>query len=119
MDRLPPTIVAVCLKSVQPMRWKLWRLSQIFKTVPKDASLRIYCPSDYLHKGITQWIHGWKKRNWRTASGGAVKNVEVWRALDEARQDRTVDWVWEDRKKSPAIVEDLDKVAKIALQKQR
>ncbi len=88
---------------------------QIFKTVPKDAALRIYCPSDYLHKGITQWIHGWKNKNWRTASGGAVKNVEVWQALDQARQDRTVDWVWEDRKNQPAIAEGLDKVAKAKL----
>ena len=89
---------------------------QIFKTVPKDATLRIYCPGDYLHKGITQWIHGWKKKNWRTASGSAVKNADAWRALDEAQQGRTVDWVWEDRKKSPAIAEGLDKVAQQALQ---
>lgn len=90
---------------------------QIFKTVPKDAVLQIYCPSDYLHKGITQWIHGWKKRNWRTASGGAVKNVDVWRALDEARQERTIEWVWEDRKNSPAIANGLEDIAKMSLQR--
>jgi ribonuclease HI len=55
---------------------------QIFKTVPKDAALQIFCPSDYLHKGITQWIEGWKRRNWKTASGSPVKHADSWRSIE-------------------------------------
>lgn len=88
---------------------------QIFKSVPKDAPLQIYCPSDYLFKGMTEWIGGWKKRSWKTSSGGAVKNVDSWRSIDEAASSRIVDWVWEQRDNSPAISVGLDKVAKEAL----
>lgn len=88
---------------------------QIFKTIPKDAAVQIFCPSDYLYKGITQWIHGWKKRGWKTASGTGVKNADSWRAIDNAIRDRQVEWVWEQRDNSPALAEGLDKVARAVL----
>ena len=44
--------------------------------------------------GITQWIHGWKQRGWKTASREAVKNADLWRRLDEARERHTVRWHW-------------------------
>lgn len=85
---------------------------QIFKTVPKDAELQIFCPGDYIHKGITQWIEGWKRRGWKTVSGSPVKYADSWRAIDEATSKRRVEWVLEDRDKSPAIADGLDQVAR-------
>jgi len=50
--------------------------------------------SSYVLKGINEWIEGWKKKGWKTASKKPVKNVELWKALDEARAPHKVDWQW-------------------------
>ncbi|MBE8168759.1 MAG: ribonuclease HI [Shewanella sp.] len=50
--------------------------------------------SQYMRQGITQWIHGWKKNNWKTSSKAPVKNVDLWKRLDEARKIHTIDWKW-------------------------
>ncbi len=50
--------------------------------------------SEYLRKGITEWIDSWKKRGWRTAAKAPVKNVDLWQRLDEAVQRHTIHWRW-------------------------
>ncbi|MCE2571608.1 ribonuclease HI [Motilimonas eburnea] len=50
--------------------------------------------SQYVRQGITSWIHGWKKRNWQTASKAPVKNVDLWQQLDAASQQHDIDWRW-------------------------
>ncbi|MCI0712284.1 MAG: hypothetical protein L0154_19175 [Chloroflexi bacterium] len=85
---------------------------QIFKTVPKDAELQIFCPGDYVYKGMTQWIDGWKRRGWKTASGSPVKHADSWRSIDDAASNRRVQWVLEDRDQSPAVADGLDQVAR-------
>ena len=50
--------------------------------------------SQYVQKGITQWIHNWKKRGWRTADKQPVKNVDLWQKLDTACEGHDIDWQW-------------------------
>lgn len=50
--------------------------------------------SQYVRQGITQWIHNWKKRNWQTSAKKPVKNVDLWKALDQECQRHTVNWHW-------------------------
>ncbi|WP_432459857.1 ribonuclease HI [Agarivorans sp. QJM3NY_25] len=50
--------------------------------------------SQYLRQGITQWIHHWKKRGWKTASQQAVKNVDLWQRLDKVSQIHQIEWRW-------------------------
>ncbi len=50
--------------------------------------------SQYVQKGITQWIHGWKRKGWKTADKKPVKNADLWQALDEAQKRHTVTWHW-------------------------
>ncbi|MEM7378019.1 MAG: ribonuclease HI [Pseudomonadota bacterium] len=50
--------------------------------------------SQYVRKGITEWLAGWKRNGWRTAARKPVKNVELWQALDEAASRHAVDWRW-------------------------
>jgi len=50
--------------------------------------------SQYVRQGITQWIHNWKKRGWKTAAKAPVKNVDLWKALDAAQEKHTVRWHW-------------------------
>ncbi|WP_372870921.1 ribonuclease HI [Shewanella sp.] len=50
--------------------------------------------SQYMRQGITEWIHGWKKKGWVTASKTPVKNVDLWKRLDAAAAKHKVDWRW-------------------------
>lgn len=50
--------------------------------------------SQYVRQGITQWIHNWKKRGWKTADKKPVKNVDLWQRLDLAIQSHTLRWEW-------------------------
>jgi len=56
---------------------------------PPDASLIIWTDSNYVKQGITEWIHGWKKKNWKD-----VKNPDLWQALDAICQGRQIEWNW-------------------------
>ncbi|WP_106643186.1 ribonuclease HI, partial [Escherichia coli] len=50
--------------------------------------------SQYVRQGITQWIHNWKKRGWKTAEKKPVKNVDLWQRLDAALGQHKVEWEW-------------------------
>ncbi|WP_300527761.1 ribonuclease HI [Maricaulis sp.] len=50
--------------------------------------------SVYLRDGITKWIHGWKKRGWKTADKKPVKNVDLWQQLDTLAQAHDIEWRW-------------------------
>ncbi|MBO6847783.1 ribonuclease HI [Maricaulis sp.] len=50
--------------------------------------------SVYLRDGITKWIHGWKKRGWKTADKKPVKNVDLWQELDALTREHTIEWRW-------------------------
>jgi len=61
-----------------------------------DANIpaTVWTDSSYVQKGISEWIHGWKKKNWRKSDGGAVVNADLWQKLDQLSQNRTIDWRW-------------------------
>ena len=61
---------------------------------PRDVTLEIWTDSSYVKNGITDWIDGWKKRGWKTASRKPVANQDLWQQLDELRQAREVEWHW-------------------------
>lgn len=50
--------------------------------------------SQYVRQGITQWIHNWKKRGWKTAAKAPVKNADLWKVLDAIQQKHQVSWHW-------------------------
>ena len=58
------------------------------------VAARVHTDSQYVQKGISEWIHGWKARGWKTASREPVKNADLWRALDEAAARHKVQWLW-------------------------
>lgn len=59
-----------------------------------QTPITVWTDSNYVQKGISEWIHGWKKKNWRKSDGGAVKNAELWQKLDQLSQNRKIDWRW-------------------------
>ncbi len=54
----------------------------------------LYTDSEYVRKGMTEWLSGWKARGWRTAARKPVKNSDLWQRLDELAAGQTIDWRW-------------------------
>ena len=62
----------------------------------RPCEVVVYLDSQYVRQGITDWIHGWKARGWRTAAKAPVKNVDLWQRLDAlvAQSGHRIQWQW-------------------------
>jgi ribonuclease HI len=58
------------------------------------CTVRMVTDSQYLMKGVTEWLRNWKKRGWKTAQNTPVKNADLWQRLDEAASRHTIEWSW-------------------------
>ena len=77
-------------------RMELMAVIQALAALKRPCHIVLYLDSEYVRKGITEWVHGWKARGWRTASKQPVKNVDLWQRLDEAvsGSDHVIEWRW-------------------------
>jgi ribonuclease HI len=75
-------------------RMELMGAIAALEALNKPCRVELHTDSQYVMKGITQWISGWKARGWRTADKSPVKNVDLWQRLDAARARHQVDWRW-------------------------
>ena len=75
-------------------RMELMAAISALEALSKPSELTIVTDSAYVKNGVTEWIHGWKRKNWRTAGGSPVKNVDLWQRLDVAQSQHTVTWKW-------------------------
>lgn len=64
------------------------------EAVEAGTALTLHTDSTYVKNGVTDWIKGWKRNGWRTASRKPVKNKDLWEQLDELATARKVDWKW-------------------------
>lgn len=64
------------------------------ETLKRPCKVTITTDSQYLKNGITQWIHNWKKRGWKTAANKPVKNEDLWKRLDNVVAKHDVEWHW-------------------------
>jgi ribonuclease HI len=64
------------------------------EALKQHCEVALYTDSQYVRKGITEWLPNWLARRWRTASGGAVKNQDLWQRLHAANARHTVAWHW-------------------------
>jgi len=64
------------------------------EALDRPSKLTLITDSSYVKDGITSWIHGWKKRGWKTAGKKPVKNEELWKRLDAANASHDVTWEW-------------------------
>jgi ribonuclease HI len=60
----------------------------------RPCNVILYTDSEYLRKGITEWITQWKQRGWKTAAKKPVKNADLWRELDGLVDNHRIDWRW-------------------------
>lgn len=74
-------------------RMELTAAIQALNSLTKPCQVDIYTDSEYLRKGITEWMENWRVRGWKR-KGGKLANVELWRGLDQAVQEHKVTWHW-------------------------
>jgi ribonuclease HI len=75
-------------------RMELMAVIQALESLKRNCSVKVTSDSQYVLKGINEWMENWKKRGWKTAAKKPVKNVDLWQRLDKAREDHQVEWVW-------------------------
>ena len=75
-------------------RMELTAVIEALSALKRPCRIVLHTDSQYVQKGITEWITGWKARGWKTAAKEPVKNVDLWRKLDEVVRDHEIRWVW-------------------------
>lgn len=75
-------------------RMELTAAIEALRALKRGCNVHLYTDSEYLKRGVTEWMPGWKARNWKRGRQGEVKNVDLWLALDEEIQRHTIDWRW-------------------------
>ncbi len=75
-------------------RMELMAVIAALEALKRRAKIAIYTDSKYVQQGISQWIHGWKQKNWITSAKTPVKNVDLWQRLDRLANQHEIEWCW-------------------------
>ena len=77
-------------------RMELMAVIEGLSALKRPCRVQLFLDSEYVRKGITEWIHGWKAKGWKTASRQPVKNADLWQRLDALVHDGThhIEWHW-------------------------
>jgi ribonuclease HI len=75
-------------------RMELTAVIRALAALKRPSEVEVYTDSEYVKKGITEWLAAWKRRGWKTADRKPVKNADLWRELDEAAGRHRVRWHW-------------------------
>ena len=97
-------------------RMELMAAIQALEALKKPCKVELHTDSQYVQKGIHEWIHSWKRRGWKTADGKPVKNDDLWRRLDEARSRHDVTWRWVKGHAGHELNERADELARLGMQ---
>lgn len=75
-------------------RMELLAVIHALESLVRCCDVRLYTDSQYVQKGISQWLAGWKRRGWRTSARQPVKNVDLWQTLDALVARHRIEWFW-------------------------
>lgn len=77
-------------------RMELQAVIEALRALKRPCDVTLFLDSEYVRKGITEWVHGWKARGWKTAAKQPVKNAEQWQELDTlvATSGHRIEWRW-------------------------
>jgi ribonuclease HI len=75
-------------------RMEMMAVIEALRALKRPLAVRVHTDSQYVQKGISEWIHGWKKRGWKTADKKPVKNEDLWRTLDALAAQHRIEWHW-------------------------
>ena len=100
-------------------RMELTAAIEALTALKKSSEIDLYTDSSYLRSGITNWIEGWKRNGWRTASRKPVKNTDLWEKLDRLQADHRINWHWVKGHAGTEGNERADELARIGLEANR
>ncbi|HUX30065.1 MAG TPA: ribonuclease HI [Thiobacillus sp.] len=75
-------------------RMEMTAVIRALESLKRPSTVEVHTDSQYVQKGISEWMIGWKRRNWRTADGKPVKNQDLWLQLDALSQLHRIEWKW-------------------------
>lgn len=75
-------------------RMELMAVIEALNALSRPCEINLWTDSQYVKKGIEEWIHNWKKNGWKTAAKKPVANADLWQQLDEAVKVHTIQWNW-------------------------
>lgn len=97
-------------------RMELMAAIEGIKSLPDSIVLKLITDSKYVKLGITEWIIGWKKSNWKTSSNKPVKNKELWQELDALNEGRAITWEWVKGHSGDFFNDKVDELARNAIE---
>ena len=98
-------------------RMELTAAAEALESLKRPCQVVLHTDSQYLKDGITRWTTGWVRKNWRTASGDPVKNMDLWRRVLDAAKPHQIDWRWVRGHDGNPMNECVDVLATAALEK--
>jgi len=75
-------------------RMELTAVIEALRALKRRSTVEVYTDSQYVQKGISEWLPGWKARGWKTADKKPVKNADLWQVLEELAKQHDVSWHW-------------------------
>ena len=75
-------------------RMELTAVIRALETLEQPSVVEVHTDSQYVQKGISEWLHAWKRRGWRTADKQPVKNLDLWQELDRLAAPHRISWYW-------------------------
>lgn len=99
-------------------RMELIAAIRALEALNRPCKVEFHTDSEYLRRGITEWLAGWRARNWRR-KGGALANVDLWQALDSLNSSHQINWHWVRGHAGNRLNERVDHLAKQAIAKGR
>jgi ribonuclease HI len=75
-------------------RMELTAVIRALEAMKRPVRARIHTDSQYVQKGISEWIHGWKRNGWKTSDKKPVKNADLWLELDKLTVQHQLEWLW-------------------------
>lgn len=98
-------------------RMEITAAIKALQSLTKACEVTLYTDSNYVKKGITEWIHGWKEKNWKSANKKPVKNADLWKKLDKVQQQHKIKWVWVKAHDGNPGNEKADELARMGVEK--
>jgi ribonuclease HI len=75
-------------------RMEMTAVIEALRALNRSCEAVVYTDSSYVQKGISEWIHGWKRNGWKTADRKPVKNADLWQTLDQLAAGHKIKWQW-------------------------
>lgn len=98
-------------------RMELTAVIRALEALKQPCAVKVFTDSVYVQKGMTEWISGWKLRQWKTADKKPVKNADLWKNLDALAAQHQLEWIWVKGHAGDAGNERADALANLGVEK--